>query len=205
MLFVSLWTLFLVICGVYGDNIPQAASGISAINPYYPNRNPLIPGYNPYYKADTGVVPILSYSNNQGADGSYSFSFSTGDGKQAQETGYTKDAYVDNAGEPQGTHVKEGSFSYVSPEGTPIEVTYIADENGFRPGVVQFSTDGKGALPTRFADGLKESTYNPRYNLYDPYNRNRYFGQYNNLKPYDSRYPYNTRNDPYNPYRAGVQ
>ncbi|CAG2058720.1 unnamed protein product [Timema podura] len=28
--------------------------------------------------------------------------------------------------------VKEGSYSYVSPEGIPVSVSYIADEKGFR-------------------------------------------------------------------------
>lgn len=35
----------------------------------------------------------------------YYFSFTTADGKQVQESGYLKDAYIDNAGEPQGTQV----------------------------------------------------------------------------------------------------
>lgn len=34
------------------------------------------------------------------------FSFSTADGKQAQETGYLKDAYVNDAGETQVTQVQ---------------------------------------------------------------------------------------------------
>lgn len=33
------------------------------------------------------------------------FSFSTADGKQAQESGYLKDAYIDDTGNPQGTQV----------------------------------------------------------------------------------------------------
>lgn len=94
---------------------------------------------------------------------------------------------------------------------------------GFRPGAVQFSTDGRGAVPTPLASGLRGTPYNPGYNnLYDPFNRNRYLGQQNNFKPYDPRYPYDSRNqydsryqfnprypnnqryNPYNPYRAGL-
>lgn len=29
--------------------------------------------------------------------------------------------------------VAQGSFSYTSPEGIPIQITYLADENGFQP------------------------------------------------------------------------
>lgn len=32
-----------------------------------------------------------------------------------------------------GAQVAEGSYSYISPEGEMIKVTYIADENGFQP------------------------------------------------------------------------
>lgn len=37
-------------------------------------------------------------------------------------------------GGPYGNSVvKSGSVSYTSPEGTPITLTWVADENGFRP------------------------------------------------------------------------
>lgn len=29
--------------------------------------------------------------------------------------------------------VVHGSYKYISPDGTPIEVTYTADENGYHP------------------------------------------------------------------------
>lgn len=84
---------------------------------------------------------------------------------------------------------------------------------GFRPGAIQFSTDGRGVVQTPLANGLRGSPYNPRYNLYDPSNRNHYLGQNNNFKPYDPRYQYDSRyqynprypnNQRYNPYRAGL-
>ncbi|CAG9560439.1 unnamed protein product [Danaus chrysippus] len=154
-----------------------------------PLRNPLS-RYSPYYNAASGTAPILSYSNTHGIDGSYSYSFTTGDGKQVQENGFLKDAYIDNIGQPQGTQVKEGSYSYISPEGTPIQIDYVADENGFRHGGVHFEANGKGAI------------FNPGLNYNNPYSHGNYpFGQYSPIKPYDSRYLYNPRYNTYNPYR----
>ncbi|CAK1604195.1 unnamed protein product [Parnassius mnemosyne] len=114
-----------------------------------PGRNPLLGGYNyPYYNPTANPVPIVSYSNNRGKDGSYSYSYASADGKQAQESGFLKDAYVDTAGNPQGTQVVKGSYAYISPEGTPIQVSYVADEYGFRSSGVHIPADGKDVLPT---------------------------------------------------------
>lgn len=53
-------------------------------------------------------------------------SYETGNGIAAQEQGYLK-----NAGhKDQEAQVAQGSFSYTSPEGIPITLTYIADEFG---------------------------------------------------------------------------
>ncbi|KAF4520077.1 hypothetical protein B566_EDAN014182 [Ephemera danica] len=73
-------------------------------------------------------IPILAYSNEHSHDGSYSFSYQSADGTAHQEAGYVK-----NAGVPeQEAMVAQGSYSYTAPDGTPITVTYVADENGFR-------------------------------------------------------------------------
>lgn len=56
-------------------------------------------------------------------------SYETGNGISADEQGQLK-----NAGNPQLEAMQaQGGFSYTSPEGIPIKVTYVADENGFRP------------------------------------------------------------------------
>lgn len=52
-------------------------------------------------------------------DGSYSYSFETSNGIRSQE-----------AGNANGV---SGAFSFSSPDGTPIALTYTADENGFHP------------------------------------------------------------------------
>lgn len=56
----------------------------------------------------------------------YFFSYETGNGIAAQEQGYLKNAGPNN----EEAEVAQGSFSYTSPEGIPITLTYVADENG---------------------------------------------------------------------------
>uniref|UniRef100_A0A336M9P3 CSON014053 protein n=1 Tax=Culicoides sonorensis TaxID=179676 RepID=A0A336M9P3_CULSO len=73
-------------------------------------------------------VPITSFKNDHSPDGTYSFSYTTADGQAQQANGYLKNRGVKNI----EAQVVQGSYSYTSPEGKPISVTYIADENGFR-------------------------------------------------------------------------
>jgi hypothetical protein len=54
-------------------------------------------------------------------------SYETENGIAAQEEGSIK-----NRGQQDEAAVVQGAFSYTSPEGYPIKVTYIADENGFK-------------------------------------------------------------------------
>ncbi|CAH1368994.1 unnamed protein product, partial [Tenebrio molitor] len=82
--------------------------------------------YQPQYTGK--FVPIVSESNEINPDGSFSYSYATGDGQQAQAQGYLKNAGVKD----QEAEVIQGSYSYTAPDGTPITITYVADENGFR-------------------------------------------------------------------------
>jgi hypothetical protein len=56
------------------------------------------------------------------------YSFETGDGTKAEQSGQLKNLGPDDDGE-----VVTGSFSYVAPDGITYSVTYTADENGFQP------------------------------------------------------------------------
>uniref|UniRef100_A0A182YDM8 Uncharacterized protein n=1 Tax=Anopheles stephensi TaxID=30069 RepID=A0A182YDM8_ANOST len=99
-------------------------------------RAPLLPPHNPtqysqrlqqpFPNAIRPFVPITSYSNDVSYDGSYSYAYTTGDGQQQQAQGYLKNAGRKDL-EAQSV---QGSYSYTSPEGQLITVTYIADENG---------------------------------------------------------------------------
>jgi Insect cuticle protein len=63
---------------------------------------------------------VLSQTSDINPDGSYSYSYETSNGIKAAESGV-------------GGERADGDFSYISPEGIPIKLTYTADENGFQP------------------------------------------------------------------------
>ena len=54
--------------------------------------------------------------------------YETANGIAAQEQGGLK-----QQGSAEPSIAAQGSFSYTSPEGQPISVSYVADENGFQP------------------------------------------------------------------------
>uniref|UniRef100_A0A336MTA3 CSON004863 protein n=1 Tax=Culicoides sonorensis TaxID=179676 RepID=A0A336MTA3_CULSO len=65
-------------------------------------------------------VPIEDWNMEVNPDGTYSYSYATGNNIRADEAG-------------TGGEFAEGSFSWTSPEGDQISVRYVADENGYRP------------------------------------------------------------------------
>ncbi|XP_066250589.1 spidroin-2-like [Euwallacea similis] len=68
-------------------------------------------------------IPILKLDTQNDGAGNYHTEYETGNGIQSVETGENK-----GAGE-----VIQGSFSYTSPEGEKIGLSYTADEEGFHP------------------------------------------------------------------------
>lgn len=57
------------------------------------------------------------------------YSYETGNGITAEEQGFLK-----NAGQPeQEAQVAQGQYQYTAPEGEVIQLSYVADENGFQP------------------------------------------------------------------------
>lgn len=73
------------------------------------------------------IIEIISYESVNNGDGSYKFSYESANGIKAEETGDVKNKGSDNA-----IQTVQGSYSYTSPEGQLIEITYVADENGFQ-------------------------------------------------------------------------
>ncbi|KAJ8732064.1 hypothetical protein PYW08_014794 [Mythimna loreyi] len=77
------------------------------------------------------VVAILSQEFDQQPDGSYRYSYEAENGIKAEEAGTLKKA---SSADTSDVIVAQGAFSYTAPDGTVINLNYIADdENGFKP------------------------------------------------------------------------
>lgn len=68
------------------------------------------------YQSNRNVIPITSFKNDMNPDGSYAYSYSTGNGIRADESGYVK-----NRGSQNQAQVAQGSYSYTAPNGQLIE------------------------------------------------------------------------------------
>ncbi|XP_060517556.1 endocuticle structural glycoprotein SgAbd-2-like [Cylas formicarius] len=73
------------------------------------------------------VINILRSDSEVSPDGSYKYFYETENGIVKQEQGQQK-----TIGDEAGT-VAQGGFLFTSPEGVPVSITYVADENGFQP------------------------------------------------------------------------
>ncbi|XP_018578429.1 endocuticle structural glycoprotein SgAbd-1-like, partial [Anoplophora glabripennis] len=72
-------------------------------------------------------IRILRQNQDITPEGQYAWEYETENGISAQEQGGPK-----AIGPDVGT-AAQGGFQYTSPEGIPIVLTYVADENGFQP------------------------------------------------------------------------
>ncbi|GBP89589.1 Endocuticle structural glycoprotein SgAbd-2 [Eumeta japonica] len=77
-------------------------------------------------QAPTEPIPIVRQESQVNGDGSYSYSYETGNGINAEQQGDLK-----KVGDVEALEVK-GQFQYPS-DGENIQLTYTADENGFHP------------------------------------------------------------------------
>ncbi|KAL1138371.1 hypothetical protein AAG570_008435 [Ranatra chinensis] len=88
-----------------------------------------VSGQRPQQYTPGQVIPIVSYVNDHNFDGSYRYSYETGNGISVNEQGVVK-----NPGQKDlEAMTAQGSFSYTAPDGQVITVRWVADENGFRP------------------------------------------------------------------------
>lgn len=79
---------------------------------------------------ETSPIAIVKQSQDgPNPDGSYSWNYETANGIQAQEQG----SIVPSENSEDGAVSAVGSYSYTADDGTLIQVTYTADENGFQP------------------------------------------------------------------------
>lgn len=79
----------------------------------------------------TTSMPIL-WQRQQGpnSDGSYNWAYEGANGVKAEEKGTLKE--VGTGADAKKIIVVEGKFSYNNQDGSRVELTYVADENGFR-------------------------------------------------------------------------
>lgn len=84
---------------------------------------------NPYYQQQlTADASAQVLRNDQEVNPeSFNYAYETSNGIRAQEAGQLRQIG------PDAAIVTQGSYSYISPEGEPISISYIADENGFQP------------------------------------------------------------------------
>ncbi|KAK8740173.1 hypothetical protein OTU49_003078, partial [Cherax quadricarinatus] len=71
------------------------------------------------------VVPILRDERVHDEDGKFNFEIETGNGISISQAGLPDD--------DSGAVIKAGKYSYTAPDGTLVEVKFVADENGFQP------------------------------------------------------------------------
>lgn len=73
-------------------------------------------------------IAILKLVSDINPDGSYQYAYETANGIAAEEKGALK-----NAGGEQPSIDVQGQYRYASDDGNTIQLSYIADENGFQP------------------------------------------------------------------------
>ncbi|KAL7036924.1 hypothetical protein ACKWTF_008998 [Chironomus riparius] len=113
-------------------------NALGGISPSFPGANPppapnrpVPPSQGRPASPSSGspgpTIEIISYENVNNGDGSYKWSYESANGIRAEETGDVK-----NKGSENAIQTVQGSYSYTSPEGQVIQITYTADENGFQ-------------------------------------------------------------------------
>ncbi|XP_013186231.2 uncharacterized protein LOC106131620 [Amyelois transitella] len=99
--------------------------------PFAPSA-PVPPRVQPVARvsADARSANIVKQGSEINPDGSYNYFYETDNGIAAQEQGTPRNF---GGNPPVIPDVAQGSFSWTSPEGQPIAISYIADENGYQP------------------------------------------------------------------------
>jgi hypothetical protein len=92
---------------------------------------------------DAAATLLQSLFSDDGL-GNFNYLFETSNGIKQNAEGTLKDiqlpASESAAGGSGKGSTQKGSFSYTAPDGTPIKVDWIADENGFQPtGTIDFN------------------------------------------------------------------
>ncbi|CAL4255172.1 unnamed protein product [Meganyctiphanes norvegica] len=103
----ALLCLFFLVLGM-GNCIPVAQEGYN---------------YAPPPPSKYEHIPILQDDRSSKTGyGEYSFNYKTGNGIIRSESGAQKDGQISS-----------GGWSYTSPDGTPIDLKFVADHGGYQP------------------------------------------------------------------------
>ena len=101
-------------------------------------------------------IPILRFENTNNGEQGYNWAYESGDGTQAQESGFLKDADSPSA---------QGGFSFTSPEGINFQIQYTADENGFLPQGNHIPTPPP--IPEEILKGLQQNEADEAKGIFD--------------------------------------
>jgi len=93
---------------------------------YQPQRNVFVQPQQYYQQGAEAGAQILRSESVVNPD-SFQYAYETSNGIAANEQGQLKQIGRDAA------IATQGSFAWTSPEGVPVQVSYIADENGYQP------------------------------------------------------------------------
>jgi len=79
----------------------------------------------PFPQAD---IEIISSSNDNPGDGTYKWAYETSDGTQQEQTGELESGPLEDGTDGEYEAV-QGSYSYKTPEGRTVMVTYTAGKD----------------------------------------------------------------------------
>ncbi|XP_018575897.1 endocuticle structural glycoprotein SgAbd-2-like [Anoplophora glabripennis] len=117
--------------------------------------------YRPVPSTPGQIIRILSQTQDgPNPDGSYSWSYETENGIAAREQGHLK--------APE-TMEAQGDFKYTAPDGTPIALQYVANENGFQPSGAHLPT--APPIPDAILRSLEYNAAHPEEEQERPFRR----------------------------------
>ncbi|XP_066151881.1 larval cuticle protein 1-like [Euwallacea fornicatus] len=105
-------------------------------------------------------VPIVAQESDLQPDGTFKWSFETGDGVKQEQTGQPKQI------EQESPVVLQGSASWTDSEGNPHQLTYVADENGYQPQSADIPQAPE--IPAAIARALEYNAAHPEQDAQEP-------------------------------------
>ncbi|XP_068633707.1 larval cuticle protein LCP-17-like [Battus philenor] len=81
-----------------------------------------------HVQIDESQAPIVRSDFDSSPDGAFQYVYETGNGIAAQAEGVVK-----NPNSEAATLEVKGSYRYSAPDGSPVELSYVANEDGYQP------------------------------------------------------------------------